>query len=230
MAKKTAALLPVTDELLRQFGDRLRLARLRRRLSAKQVAERAGMAPMTLRSLERGGSGVTMGAYLAVMQVLGIEKDLDLLGKADPVGRELQDAQLPAHTKTTRPPLSPSAKPPATPKQPVPVAGATAELRHAIESSSQEQLRKLFDSLPSEQMRRALEALPETQMREAMAATPAMQLREAVDRLDAPAREIKKLLKPSKDTRDWIKTGGFASADALAGLIDPLASLKKKVR
>jgi hypothetical protein len=49
---------------------------------------------MTLRSLERGGSGVTMGAYLAVMQVLGIEKDLDLVGAADPLGRELQDARL----------------------------------------------------------------------------------------------------------------------------------------
>src|SRR5258706_9573621 len=109
MAKKTAPLLPSANELLHHFGERLRLARLRRRLSAKQVAERAGMAPMTLRSLERGGSGVTMGAYLAVMQVLGVEKDLDLLGKADPVGRELQDAQLPAHAKTTRPSLSPSA-------------------------------------------------------------------------------------------------------------------------
>ena len=73
MAKKTAPLLPTTENLLRQFGDRLRLARLRRRLSAKHVAERVGMAPMTLRSLERGGSGVTMGAYLAVMQVLGSE-------------------------------------------------------------------------------------------------------------------------------------------------------------
>jgi len=163
MAKKTAPLLPATDELLSQFGDRLRLARLRRRLSAKQVAERAGMAPMTLRSLERGGSGVTMGAYLAVMQVLGIEKDLDLLGKADPVGRELQDAQLPAHSKTTRPGLS-------------------------------------------------------------------VRPRDAVKRLDAPNSGIKKLLKPSEDARDWIKKSGFASADALAGLIEPLASLKKKGR
>ena len=94
MAKKTAPLLPATEEMLRQFGDRLRLARRRRRLTAKLVAERAGMAPMTLRSLERGGSGVTIGAYLAVMQVLGTEKDLDLIGKADPVGRDLQDAQL----------------------------------------------------------------------------------------------------------------------------------------
>jgi len=230
MAKKTAALLPSTDDLLRQFGDRLRLARLRRRLSAKQVAERAGMAPMTLRSLERGGSGVTMGAYLAVMQVLGIEKDLNLLGKADPVGRELQDAQLPAHTKTIRPSALPSAKRPAAAKKPVPVAGAAAGRRHAIESAPQEQLRKLFDSLPSEQMRKALEALPDTQMRKALAAMPSPQRREAVDRLDAPNREIKKLLKPSQDARDWIKKSGFASADALADLLEPLASLKKKGR
>lgn len=99
MAKTIAPLLPSTSELLQRFGERLRLARLRRRLTAKQVAERAGMAPMTLRSLERGGAGVTMGAYLAVMQVLGIEKDLDLLGAADLMGRELQDARLTARGK-----------------------------------------------------------------------------------------------------------------------------------
>lgn len=151
MANKTAALLPTTHDLLHRFGDRLRLARLRRRLSAKQVAERAGMAPMTLRSLERGGAGVTMGAYLAVMQVLGIEKDLDLLGKADPVGRELQDAQLPARSPATRPRLSPAVKLPAA-TQP----------------------------------------------------------------------------KASDDARDWIAQSGFASADALAGLIDPLVPAKKK--
>ena len=95
MAKKVAPLLPITERRLAQLGERLRLARLRRRLTGKQVAERAGMTPVTLRNLERGNSGVTMGAYLAVMQVLGIEQDLDLLGKEDPRGRALQDATLP---------------------------------------------------------------------------------------------------------------------------------------
>jgi transcriptional regulator with XRE-family HTH domain len=102
MAKKTAPLLPATQLRLQQLGKRLRLARLRRRLTGKQVAERAGMTPVTLRNLERGSSGVTIGAYLAVMQVLGAEGDLDLLLKDDPVGRDLQDALLTRNPRSAK--------------------------------------------------------------------------------------------------------------------------------
>ena len=110
MAKKTSPLLPTTQERLLHFGERLRLARQRRQLTSRQVAERAGMAPMTLRGLERGGAGVTMGAYLAVMQVLGIDRDLDLLGQADPLGRALQDAGLPAGRSASAAVLAPAVR------------------------------------------------------------------------------------------------------------------------
>ncbi len=95
MAKKTDPLLPSTDELLKKLGVRLRLARLRRKLTAKQVAERSGMSPITFRNIEHGEPGVTIGAYIAVMQVLGIEKDLNYIAEKDSLGRELQDSRLP---------------------------------------------------------------------------------------------------------------------------------------
>jgi transcriptional regulator with XRE-family HTH domain len=94
MGNVTSPLLPKTQQLLNDLGNRLKLARLRRGLEAKQVAERAGMAPLTLRSIERGSSTVTIGAYVAVMQVLGLVEDLNLLAKEDETGRHLQDAKL----------------------------------------------------------------------------------------------------------------------------------------
>jgi len=91
MANLTPALLPSTVFLLQEMGERLRLARLRRRLQAKQVAERAGMSVITLRKIERGDAGVTVGAYCNVLQVLQFQTDLKHIGAEDPLGRRLQD-------------------------------------------------------------------------------------------------------------------------------------------
>lgn len=95
MAKRIAPLLPPLERRLARLGERIRTARLRRRLSAKLTAERTGMSLMTLRSVERGGMGVTIGAYVAVLHVLGLDGDLDAVAQADPLGRDLQDTALP---------------------------------------------------------------------------------------------------------------------------------------
>jgi transcriptional regulator with XRE-family HTH domain len=129
MAKKTAPLLPSTELRLQQLGERLRLGRLRRRLTGKQVAERAGMTPVTLRSLEKGSSGVTIGAYLAVMQVLGADKDLDLLLKDDPLGRNLQDAALPRRSRATK-----QIAPPA-PKRRTSTSAPSEKTEHSVASN-----------------------------------------------------------------------------------------------
>ena len=100
MAKRVAALLPPLERRLARLGERLRAARLRRHLPAKLAAERAGMSVMTLRSVERGGMGVTIGAYAAVLHVLGLDGDLDNVADADPLGRDLQDAALPHRVRS----------------------------------------------------------------------------------------------------------------------------------
>lgn len=94
MANKTPAFLPRIQRILEELGENIRLARLRRWLSATQVAERAGMARTTLTNIEKGHPGVGIGQYLNVLKVLGLEEDFLLLAKDDVLGRKLQDAAL----------------------------------------------------------------------------------------------------------------------------------------
>ena len=94
MVNKTSILLPKTQKILTEFGENIKLARLRRKLSSEQVAERAGMGRSTLVKIEKGYPGVGIGHYLNVLKVLGLEKDFLLLAKDDELGRKLQDAKL----------------------------------------------------------------------------------------------------------------------------------------
>ena len=94
MPRTTHPPLPAVARVLAELGENIRLARLRRKLSASLIAERAGMSRPTLRAVERGDAGVTLGAYANVLHCLGLELDLARVGREDALGRRLQDAEL----------------------------------------------------------------------------------------------------------------------------------------
>ena len=85
-----------------QLGERLRLARLRRRLPAALVAERAGISIPTLRALEMGACTCSVGALANVLLVLGLEFQLELLAGDDELGRKLQDLNLPTRARAPK--------------------------------------------------------------------------------------------------------------------------------
>jgi len=87
-------LLPNQQKILSQLGEDLKLARLRRKLSTEQVAERAGISRSTLWQIEKGLPSVSMGAYLQVLFVMGLEKNLLMMANDDVLGRKLQDAEI----------------------------------------------------------------------------------------------------------------------------------------
>ncbi len=86
--------MPAVHRLLVELGENIRLARRRRKLTAALLAERAGMSRPTLRAIERGDAGVTLGAVANVLHSLGLEQGLASVGRDDALGRRLQDAAL----------------------------------------------------------------------------------------------------------------------------------------
>ena len=103
MSKKAIVILPQTQEILIQMGEQIRLARLRRHLSAELVAERAGISRMTLSNIEKGSPSVAIGSYAAVLHALnGMDKDLLLVARDDELGRKLQDLELPTRRRAPK--------------------------------------------------------------------------------------------------------------------------------
>jgi len=100
--QKTTSPIPVLRRLLRQLGENIRLARLRRGFSMEVVAERAGMSRATLRGVENGEPGVSLGAYAKVLHSLGLHDELGLVARDDELGRKLQDAKLPTRRRAPK--------------------------------------------------------------------------------------------------------------------------------
>lgn len=102
MPSKPPIVFPQEQGLLTRLGERLKLARMRRKLGNAVVAHRAGISRASLYKVEAGDPGATLGTYLRVMAVLGLEADIDGLAADDKVGRKLQDLALQAPPRRRR--------------------------------------------------------------------------------------------------------------------------------
>ena len=94
MKRRNTILLPRAQKPISVLGENIKLARLRRKFSAEQVAQRADISRPTLVSIEKGSPNVTIGAYVKVLSALGLENDIMEVAKDDTLGRRLQDAKL----------------------------------------------------------------------------------------------------------------------------------------
>ncbi|OCW57917.1 helix-turn-helix transcriptional regulator [Hoeflea olei] len=79
------------------LGESIRVARLRRKLTAEIVAERAGTTRQTVARIEAGNPAVKIGTYAAVLQALGLLKGWGELD--DPVGEQISLDELPRRAR-----------------------------------------------------------------------------------------------------------------------------------
>jgi transcriptional regulator with XRE-family HTH domain len=94
MSRPARPLFPQTQRRAEALGERLRFARLRRRMSLAELAARVDVTRNTLSRLERGDLSTSLGVLARVLAVLGLEEDLDRLAQDDELGQRLQDVRL----------------------------------------------------------------------------------------------------------------------------------------
>jgi transcriptional regulator with XRE-family HTH domain len=92
------------EEVARTLGMRIRLARLRRRIPLRELAERAGVNHKTAAAVEAGGLLTGLGAYLALIWALGLEREAAKLldPDHDEEGKQLELARIPKRARTKK--------------------------------------------------------------------------------------------------------------------------------
>ena len=94
MSRKTVILEPNTEDKLKKMGQRIKKARLRRNISAEMISKQAGIGESTFYAIEHGVSTVSLGAYAAVLSILGLNNDLDSIAVDEEAKKQLYEQNL----------------------------------------------------------------------------------------------------------------------------------------
>lgn len=96
-----------SSEVLRalvEIGNDIRVARTRRRQTAREMADRIGVSIPTWRRLERGDPSVSLGAFASSLWALGLlEKIGDSISPAnDSLGAAIELARMPKRVRKAK--------------------------------------------------------------------------------------------------------------------------------
>ncbi len=94
----------VVTQRVKELGHRIRLARIRRKISIVELAAKAGIDRNTLGALELGKPGVAISAYVMTLWALGLEQTLDAVAHpdTDSHGKTLEVSRLPKRVRKPR--------------------------------------------------------------------------------------------------------------------------------
>lgn len=102
MARKTVTLLSSTQRTLEKAGANIKKARLRRNIRAEILAEQAGISDDTLSAIEKGVSTVSIGAYAAVLAVLKLDNDLEMIALDEAGKKQFKERNLKKRERATK--------------------------------------------------------------------------------------------------------------------------------
>lgn len=94
MPRKNIILAPSTVKILERMGAQIRRARLRRNISVEMITERSGISETTFYAIEKGFSTVSIGAYAAILAVLELDNDLELIALDEEGKKQFREQNL----------------------------------------------------------------------------------------------------------------------------------------
>lgn len=94
IAKAPPAAVEIT---LRQLGQNIRTARLRRKLRLEDLAKRVGISRYVMSDIEKGKTSTAIASYMGALWALGLLEDMKIIADPDrdTEGKILEKSRLP---------------------------------------------------------------------------------------------------------------------------------------
>jgi len=100
-SKGLNALSPSLQREFKKLGEDIRHARIRRKLTVVELAERTFVSENTMMRVQKGMPSVSIGIYGRVLALLGMTGRIAMLAdfSVDPISQDLEKASLPKRVR-----------------------------------------------------------------------------------------------------------------------------------